>query len=76
MSNTPSVGRIVHYYPLDTWGEPGPWAAIITKVIDRHTVNLIAFTPIGSAFPEMNIAEGMAKDGTAGHWMWPPRSEA
>lgn len=80
----PTVGRIVHYQPLethpewqpDTEGRTGqPWAAIITEVIDDDTVKLHILNPIGTSSdpierdPKWSRADSL----TPGHWTWPTR---
>lgn len=71
MDQKPSVGRIVHYTPD---GEPGPWAAIITRVsVDaaRFDVNLGVFMPSGCVSPRENVE--FSEKPSPGCWSWPPR---
>lgn len=78
MSQQPTVGRIVHYWP-DQDAHHAPWAAIITGLwnSDEGTVRLHIFTPHGDAedpIPE-DGAYPYAETPTAGHWNWPPRQQ-
>lgn len=71
----PSVGRIVHFDSPDNEQRghtQDPVPALITRVIDEHTVDLLVFRnmmdPLGLAevvFSE-NPTDGM-------RWFWPPR---
>lgn len=75
MSQSPAVGRIVHYWPTQQWHH-APWPAIITGLWDRDDVHLNIFTPYGHAedpIPE-DGAYPYAESPTPGHWNWPPRS--
>ena len=72
----PSIGRMVHYTPVDTLheGEPEVWMAHITYVRGR-TVNLVAFDRLGGQHPIHLVLQG--EDGRAGEqcnvgkWCWP-----
>lgn len=81
VTQTPSIGRIVHF---QTYGTPGgehpsePIAAIITAVHDDDPVpehgvpyvDLFAIYPNGTSNkPNAKFAE----EPTPGHWNWPPR---
>lgn len=84
MTQTPSVGRIVHY---QSYGTPGgeyvsePRAAIITEISRREyrspdsdapgaLVGLCVLNPTGQFF---NCNVPYAEEPTPGHWNWPPR---
>lgn len=79
VTQTPSVGRIVHF---QTYGTPGgeypsaPIAAIVTAVQDVAPplengglcVDLFAMYPNGTSHKVP-----FADQPTPGHWNWPPR---
>lgn len=72
MDQKPSVGRIVHYTPDSD--EPGPWAAIITRVsidVARLDVNLGVFSPNGFLSPRDGVE--FSEKPSPGCWSWPPR---
>ena len=79
MSQTPSIGRIVHYHSYGTPGGeylPEPRAAIITQVCEPITtevdpVGLAVLNPTGMFF---NHYVPYAEKPTPGHWTWPPRT--
>lgn len=61
---TPTVGRIVHYYPNSL---TGPWAAVVTAV-EGELLSLYVFPAVGQAYPVF----GVAKDKRSGpYWEWP-----
>jgi hypothetical protein len=79
----PSVGRIVHYYPLENPAyqtPPGPYAAIVTAVEpvtlplpgQEGCIALMAFTPIGNAMGRPCVP--YSETPKPGHWSWPPRT--
>lgn len=75
LSMKPSVGRIVHFDSPDDnqrGHTPDPVPAIITRVIDDWTVDLLIYrnldTPLGLA--EVRFSE-LPTDGM--RWFWPPR---
>jgi len=70
MSQTPSIGRIVHFQHPAQAG--GPIAAIITSVLEDDVVLLTAFMP--SQLPGYVVKPvPFAETPTPGHWSWPPR---
>lgn len=80
MTQTPSVGRIVHYQSYGTPGGeylPEPRAAIITAVdlaeIEgaSHQVGLCILNPTGMFF---NADVPWSPHPQPGHWNWPPRT--
>lgn len=70
----PTVGRIVHYYGKDAYGDngEGPYAALVTKVHSDTCVNLMVFmagmTPASSVQGGDDQQSGMSQ-----RWEWPPR---
>lgn len=81
MSQTPAVGRIVHYHSYGTPGGeflPEPRAAIITAVrsiVPDHPeltqyASLAVLNPTGMFFNE-NVP--YSAEPKPGHWSWPPR---
>lgn len=75
MSQSPSVGRVVHYQSYGTPGgefTPQPRAAIVTQVADDgETVGLFIMNPTGVFFP--TAVKHAADDApTPGCWNWPP----
>ncbi len=74
---TPSIGRIVHFYPnpLNPTGHPS--AAIIASVheaqldAERKMVNLCVISHDGSTSSVRDVP--FAAEPTPGHWTWPPR---
>lgn len=69
MSQQPTVGRIVHYQPLNS---PLPLAAIITGIEEDDFVNLSVFMPDGTLKPQRNVAHTNTPH--EGCWNWPPRT--
>lgn len=75
---TPSVGRIVWYNPRPDehcYSPSQVLAAIVTGVIDDHTVNLAVFKGDGSGpYPRQNVPlfDGEGAPTPIGHWMWMP----
>lgn len=81
---TPSVGRIVHFYP-DVAGTPNePLPAIITRVRwNEQSLGLlrvrIKLMYDGSVRGALQYCEGAileppySDEPKAGHWTWPPR---
>lgn len=79
MTQTPTVGRIVHYHSYGTPGGeflPEARAAVITAVPDpidaaSGLVSLAVLNPSGMFFqPEVEYAE----EPSPGRWTWPPRA--
>jgi hypothetical protein len=83
MSQSPSIGRIVHYHSYGTPGGeylPEPRAAIITAIdqsdmpyataIGDTTVALAVLNPTGMFF---NQTVPFSEEPKPGHWSWPPR---
>lgn len=69
MSQTPSVGRIVHLQTSDT----GPLAAIITGLAEDNAVHLTAFSPIsGPGYVATPVP--YSETPQPGCWSWPPRA--
>ncbi|MGE3175849.1 MAG: hypothetical protein AB7O32_00150 [Vicinamibacterales bacterium] len=72
----PTVGRVVHYTPVDGATRKGqPYAAVITHVWGPDCVNL-SVQPDGS-FPLIDptptsVVKG--DPGTPRTWCWPPRA--
>lgn len=74
MSQTPSIGRVVHYQRYGTPGgehkaEPSP--AIITRVVDAEAgiVDAVVFNPTGQYFSQ-NLQH--SSEPKPGCWNWPP----
>lgn len=73
MSQTPSVGRIVHYHSYGTPGGeylPEARAAIVTETDTSTTVGLCVLNPTGMFF---NRTVPFSDEPKPGHWSWPPR---
>ncbi len=82
---TPSVGRIVHYYPTrmppsedlpELRAEPQPQAAVISYVWSRDVVNLVLFgqgVVSGQQPVEYMTSVRYAEAGPNARWCWPPR---
>lgn len=80
MSQTPSIGRVVHYHSYGTSGgefKPEPRAAIITQVLapdesDENDpyVGLAVLNPTGMFF---NACVAYSEEPLPGCWSWPPR---
>lgn len=81
MTDKPTVGRVVHYYPAEkdvyfrkNW--PGPYAATITYVTSDNVVNLMVQPPwhLGTPYGvcDRQQSAGDVED-KAGTWCWPPR---
>jgi hypothetical protein len=79
---TPSVGRIVHFYPSRPNGKAQPYPAVITHVWTGELVNLrllddadfavgaATSTPAVSRCPRGHVETG-GED--RAYWDWPPR---
>jgi hypothetical protein len=74
MSQTPSIGRVVHYQRYGTPGgehkaEPSP--AIITRIVDAEAgiVDAVVFNPTGQYFSQ-NLQH--SSEPKPGCWNWPP----
>lgn len=75
MSQQPTVGRIVHYFPADGSAlDSEPFAAIVTRVWSDECVNLFICDD-GSGRITRNIETSLERSDApkAGCWMWPPR---
>lgn len=79
MTQTPSIGRVVHYHSYGTPGGeylPEPRAAIVTAIElvaenpDAYTASLCVLNPTGMFFKE---DVEFTETPTPGHWSWPPR---
>lgn len=81
---TPTVGRVVHYYPVGCIRTDQPLAAIIAHVWSPTCVNLAIFGADGKPWPgpptsislvpgEMAPTEEMVEAGN--YCVWPPRVE-
>lgn len=73
MSQTPSIGRVVHYHAYGTPGgefKPCPRAALITDVHDADAgdVSVAVFNPSGLFFNRVQYSA----EPKPGHWSWPP----
>lgn len=66
----PTVGRIVHYYPLPSGTVP--LAAIVTAV-ELRGVALTVFEP-GNRTADALVNVTHSAEPKPGHWSWPPRS--
>lgn len=62
----PTVGRIVHFRPLDD--KTDRYAAIVTRVHDSGRVDLCVFERFGSCY-KYDIGQGP----NGYEWDWPPR---
>ncbi len=67
-AQSPSVGRIVHYYE-NCQGELEERAAIVVRVHNVTCVNLTVFDGEGYGRAEISVCQGMGP----GEWNWPPR---
>lgn len=76
-TQTPSVGRIVHYYDRDETNQNlhGPYAAVIAAVHSNDCVTLAVTMPwretlfvTSSCTHKDSGGEAMGK-----YWVWPPR---
>ena len=73
MTQTPTVGRIVHYQSFGTPGgeyKPEARAAVVTRVHSDTYVDLCVLNPGGIFF---NTSVQFDADGKPGTWRWPPR---
>lgn len=66
-----STGRIVHYFgtladPL-VGADPGPWPAIITRVVSRGNCDLIVFFNTGPV-PRLSVPIGSSRQGGTYHF--------
>jgi hypothetical protein len=79
MPQTPSIGRIVHFYPPQATPGDGDvaWAALITCVNPRarqepdNGISAAVFLPSGTAMAYPFIP--FSDTPKPGHWSWPPR---
>lgn len=75
---TPTVGRIVWYWPRVNDGEPiseQPFAAIVTYVFNDRMINLAAFDHVGNAERHISVQlvqEGDAVPGLGDYAQWMP----
>lgn len=73
MSQTPTIGRIVHYRAHgspDGLFLPTPRAAIITKIHADTCVELCVFSPVGILFTTSFFDD--SAEPACGTWHWPP----
>lgn len=68
----PTIGRIVHYYPLDHQDGQEPFAAIITRLTGSEGIVFLYVMPPTSE-PFTAIGSARSDDPTPGCWTWPPR---
>lgn len=61
-----SVGRIVHYHPVDLDYRGKPWAAIVSRVLDGP-VDLLVIHPVRGPMVRLQVVEGTEP----GQWSWP-----
>lgn len=76
MSETPSVGRIVHYVSYGTPGGEFPSvcrAAVITEVHNSEELGLAVLNPTGMFFNRSNRDDGGSDGHVGGTWHWPER---
>jgi len=70
-TQTPSVGRIVHYHSAES-DNLAPWAAIVAGVGEGGNITVHAFPPHTDS---MRIKEvPFSDEPKAGCWSWPPRA--
>ena len=73
---TPTVGRIVWYYPQHA--DPGacsdgePLAAVVSWVWDCDTVNLAVFSAAGQRFARSDVRRNTGDGDRMGTWDWMP----
>lgn len=80
---TPTVGRIVHFYPNEAdytarsnGVKPGePLAAIITRVWNEDGVNLTIFPDAAAPLSRTSVVRRGVAHENSSSWDWPPRSE-
>lgn len=74
-SQKPTIGRIVHYWVLNSeecQGTPSP--AIVTNVHrGDDSVDLQVFGTLPSSESPFRFRVTESSDGAAGTWCWPPR---
>lgn len=74
----PSVGRIVHFFPYLHDGEarnngnPGPVAAMITRVWNPTCVNITVFPDFHQPILHTSVQQRTAEN-AEGVWDWPAR---
>jgi hypothetical protein len=74
MSQTPSIGCIVHYQHLPAEADgPSVVAALITGVDGDGTVSLTAFPAHGGVYPLHSVYQD-EDDREPGTWHWPERA--
>ncbi len=66
----PSVARNVHYY--DHVDGSGPFAAIVTRVVDDNTIDLFVMTP-DKAYHVSHVYRDESPTPHPKTWRWPPR---
>lgn len=75
---TPTVGRIVHYYPTTDTMWPGPLAALVTKVPPDETPKRATAIRLRITAPDkaddIDVDAEYSSDPTPGCWTWPPRT--
>lgn len=80
MKTSPSVGRIVHYYPgtTDRFSSAGPLAAVIVRVWGDECVNLTVFDGDGAPHTKTSalLWQGVGERPGGGYAKWPDRPDA
>lgn len=52
---SPSVGRVVWYWPNGTGADAQPWAAMVSKVHSDRSINIGGFDPSGQPFARTSV---------------------
>lgn len=78
---TPTVGRIVHYFPgpndvpahTNGLGADDPIAAVVVRVWSEHTVNLCVLADGPYFHWRTSVQHADVAPGDSPQWDWPPR---